>query len=217
MLRRSTVVSAVRRMGLAIGFALLLPLLLARGTVRAATTVCVLTPRLTPTATGEVEAQVPIGAPTLLSTDSLEEVRIEAGGKRLWQRRAQPGQVIEGPVPWPLAPIRPGERLVLMLRPRGVSRDDFAVILLVGDPAGRMGRAQAVLDGLGSDPVAWWASIQQAFERGDMSLGLALLFAFEGPSSPRLDHLRRTVFMAGCGDAGGGSPGAPSWISVASP
>ena len=176
-----------------------------------------LTPRLTPAATGAVEAQVPIGAPTLLSTDSLEEVRIERGGELLWQRRAVPGQAIEGPVPWPLAPIRPGERLVLLLRPKGVSPDDFAVIFLVGDPAGRMGRAQEVLNGLGSDPEAWWASIQQAFDRGDMSLGLALLFAFEGPPSPRLDHLRRTVFMAGCGDAGGGSQGAPSWISVAAP
>ncbi len=204
----------MRRTWLAIGLGLLFPLL-ARGTAVAATTVCVLTPRLSVTSTGEVLAPVPIGAPTLLSTDSLEEVRIEGGGELLWQRLARPDQTIDGPIPWPLAPIRPGQRLMLMLRPRGVAEDDYAVIVLEGDPAERMGRAQAELAGLGNDPIAWWTTIQQAFERGDMGLGLALLFAFDGPSSPRLDNLRRAVFMAGCGDTGGGSQGTPSWIRAA--
>jgi hypothetical protein len=42
-------------------------------------------------------------------------------------------------------------------------------------------------------------AIQQAFDRDDISLGLALLYAFEGPGSPRIDNLRRAVFLAGCG------------------
>ncbi|MCT0207073.1 hypothetical protein [Synechococcus sp. CS-1332] len=164
-----------------------------------ATTVCVLTPRLAPNTRGEAVAAVPFGSPTILSTESLEEVRIEREGELLWQRRALPGQPLEGPIPWLLAPIRPGQRLVLMLRPQGVQDDDYAVIVLEGDPADRMERAQKDLEKLGSDPKAWWEAIQQAFDRGDISLGLALLYAFEGPGSPRIDHLRRAVFAAGCG------------------
>lgn len=64
-----------------------------------------------------------------------------------------------------------------------------------------MERAQKELASLGSDPIAWWAAIQQAFDRDDISLGLALLYAFDGPSSARIDNLRRAVFQAGCGGA----------------
>ncbi|KEF41133.1 MAG: hypothetical protein ER33_12920 [Cyanobium sp. CACIAM 14] len=197
--------------GVALAMALTL---LSRQPVLAATTVCVLTPRLSVNASGEVVAPVPLGAPTLLSSDSLDEVRIERDGEVLWQRLAQADQPIDGPIPWPLAPIRPRERLLLLLRPRGVSPDDYAVVILEGDPADRMGRAQAERNGLGSDPIAWWRSIQGAFDRGDISLGLALLFAFDGPSSPRLDNLRRAVFLAGCGGGGGDAHGAPARIGA---
>jgi len=191
---------AVRRTCLAIGLGLALAVLPGAGRLQAAA-VCVLTPRLALNARAEAVAAVPIGAPTILSTEPLEEVRIEREGEVLWQRRALPGEPIEGPIPWPLAPIRPGQRLVLLLRPLGVRKDDFALIELEGDPADRMGRAQRQLDGLGTDPDLWWAAIQRTFDQGDLSLGLALLYALEGPASPRLDNLRRAVFLAGCGSS----------------
>jgi len=97
---------AVRRRYLAIGFGLSLALL-PGGAPLHATTVCVLTPRLALNAKAEAVAAVPIGSPTILSTESLEEVRIERAGELLWQRRALPEEPIEGPIPWPLAPIRP--------------------------------------------------------------------------------------------------------------
>ncbi|MBD2549679.1 hypothetical protein H6G65_08790 [Microcystis elabens FACHB-917] len=189
---------AVRRTCRAIGLGIALALLPGSTRLQAAT-VCVLTPRLAFDARAEAVAAVPIGAPTILSTESLEELRIERDGEVLWQRRALPGEPIEGPIPWPLAPIRPGERLVLLLRPLGIPDDDFAIIRLEGDTAERMARAQRELDSLGRDPLAWWAAIQRSFERGDLNLGLALLFALEGPASPRIDNLRRAVFLAGCG------------------
>ncbi len=188
----------MRRPCLAIGLGLALALL-PPGSRLLAATVCVLTPRLALNTRAEAVAAVPIGAPTILSTEPLEEVRIERQGEVLWQRRALQGEPLEGPIPWPLAPIRPGQRLVLLLRPLGVRKDDFAIILLEGDPAERMERAQRELEGLGTDPEVWWAAIQRTFDRGDLSLGLALLYALEGPASPRLDSLRRAVFLAGCG------------------
>jgi hypothetical protein len=169
-----------------------------------------LTPRLAIGARGEAVASIPIATPTILSTDSLVEVRLERAGELLWQRQADGDLPIEGPIPWPLAPIRPVEHLILMLRPRGVPAGDFAVITLMGDQADRMRRAQAELESLGNDPGAWWEAIRRAFGREDLSLGLALLFAFDGPGSPRLDNLRREVFLAGCGEGGGGLNVTPS-------
>jgi hypothetical protein len=161
-------------------------------------------------------ASVPLPAPTILSTDSLEELRIERDGELLWQRQAEKDLPIEGPIPWPLPPLRPGERLVLMLRPKGVPAGEYALIILQGDRAERMRWAQAELERLGKDTSAWWLAIRQAFDREDLSLGLALLFAFDGPSSPRLDNLRREVFLAGCGDSGGGLNVTPSSPRTAS-
>ncbi len=89
----------MRRTCLAIGIGLAL---VSCGAPLRATTVCVLTPRLASNARGEAVAAVPFGSPTILSTESLEEVRIEREGELLWQRRALPGQPIEGPISWPL-------------------------------------------------------------------------------------------------------------------
>jgi hypothetical protein len=165
----------------------------------AATAVCVIAPLLEEDGREPSQARVPIGRPTIFSTDSLEEVRIERNGTRLWERQAGPDGPIEGPIRWPLPPIRAGETLLLLLRPRGAGENDFAMISLQGDPVARMATANAELDGLGSDPSAWWQAVQRAIDRNDLPLAIAYLFAFEGPSSPQLDHLRRDVFLAGCG------------------
>jgi hypothetical protein len=201
-------------MSLAIGLGLCLAMLPGDLPLRAAT-VCVLTPRLSLGAGGEAVALLPFAAPTLLSTDSLEEIRIERQGELLWQRLAEGNLPIEGPIPWPLPPLLPEEQLNLMLRPRDVPAGDYAVIVLKGDTSARMGRAKAELESLGNDPGAWWEAIHRAFGREDLSLGLALLFAFEGPGSPRLDSLRREVFLAGCGQGGGGLNVTPSRSTTA--
>ncbi len=169
------------------------------GPAVAATAVCVIAPLLEGNGREPSLAKVPIGRPTIFSTDSLEEVRIERSGIRLWERQAGPDGPIEGPIRWPLPPIRAGETLLLLLRPRGAGEDDFAMVSLQGDPLARMASAEAELDGLGTDPSAWWQAVQRAIDRDDLPLAIAYLFAFEGPSSPQLDHLRREVFLAGCG------------------
>jgi hypothetical protein len=163
----------------------------------------VIAPLLEADVTDPIRARVPIGRPTIFSTDSLEEVRIERNGDRLWQRQARPGQVIEGPIRWPLAPIRAGETLLLLLRPRGAGEDDFAMVSLQGDPAARMASAEAEMERLRKDPAAWWRAVQRAIDREDLPLAIAYLFAFEGPSSPQLDHMRQEVFRAGCGPGDG--------------
>ena len=51
---------------------------------------------------------------------------------------------------------------------------------------------------LGGNPQAWQKAVEQALGEGDPALATALLFAFEGPSAPELDALRREAFQRSC-------------------
>lgn len=162
-------------------------------------------PRVRADALGQASALVPLGQPTIFAMGVFDEVRIEREGRLIWQRQASEEGPIEGPIPWPLRPIRPGETLMLRLRPRGAAADDFATIGLTGAAPAVMGKADALRRSLGRDPAAWLRAVQRALGRGDLALAWGLLFAFEGPSAPELDALRREVYRRGCG-SGATSP-----------
>jgi hypothetical protein len=165
----------------------------------ASTEVCVIAPRLHPDGLGQASALVPLERPTIFAMGRFEEVRIERQGRLIWRRQASEEGPIEGPIPWPLAPIRPGETLLLRLRPQGAAAEDFAAIGLTGAPAGVMASAEALRRSLRRDPSAWQQAVQRELDRPDLPLAWALLFAFEGPSAPELDALRREVYRRGCG------------------
>jgi hypothetical protein len=161
--------------------------------------VCVIVPRL---AEGPGPTTVPLSRPTLFTAGPLLQVRIERDGRLAWRLDAPTAGLIQGPIAWPLAPIRPGEQLRLLLRPPGAASDAFAVVAIRGARAGVLQRNQQLLASLGHDPAAWLSAVLQQRDRGDLALALALLFAFEGPSSRQLDSLRLEVFRRGCGSGG---------------
>ncbi len=161
--------------------------------------VCVISPHLAMTPSGEAVATVAMGRPTLLAVGPLNEVRIERAGKIVWRRLASSTEAIEGPITWPLAPLQPGETVDVKLRPRGAPGGDFAVIQLVGAAALEMNRADALLQGLGADPALWQQAIEQQLDQGHMALAWELLFERRSPISPSLDELRRMVYQRGCG------------------
>lgn len=162
--------------------------------------VCVITPRTEIDEAGQAQALVPLPRPTILAAGPLNEVRIDRDGQRLWSQKASSTQAIEGPIHWPIEPIQPGEQLTLLLRPRGASGGDFAVIKLKGAPAGEMTAHEALISRLGGDAAAWLQAVDDALDRDQVPLAWALLFAPEDPSSETLDGLRREVFSRGCGD-----------------
>ena len=168
-------------------------------TAPAAEDVCLIAPRAESGPDGRARAQVPIGRPTVFAVGELESIALERGGRLMWQRSASREGPIRGPIAWPVAPIRPGESVVLRLRPPHAPPGDFAVIELVGAPAAVMERGEALLRSLGNDPVGWQRAFEQELLRGDLSMAWALLFAHEGPSSPELDALRLEVYRRGCG------------------
>jgi hypothetical protein len=147
-------------------------------------------------------ARVPLSRPTIFVREPLAEVRLEERGRRVWSSQAGAAGPIHGPIAWPLDPLPAQRSLLLRLRPQGAAADAFATIELQSADAGTLARSDALLRGLGKDPRAWQRSIRGQLERGDLALATALLFAFEGPSDPDLDALRRSVFQQGCAATG---------------
>lgn len=52
-------------------------------------------------------AVVPLANSTLLAAEPLNEVRIERNATILWRRLVSSSQAIEGPISWPLKPLKP--------------------------------------------------------------------------------------------------------------
>jgi len=179
---------------------------------------CVITPRITDPGGRPPAALVAVSRPTLFVVEPLIELQILEGNNLLWRQGppggstlpaappssgSLPSGVIEGPIPWPLAPIRPGQALTLRLRPLEGGPAAFAVVRLIGSPALPLARGDALLAELGSDPHRWRLAVEAAIKRGDLPLASALLIAFEGPGAPDLDALRLSVIGSSCQPAKG--------------
>lgn len=184
----------------------------------AALSLCVITPRITDPGGPLPAALVAVSRPTLFVVEPLSELQILEGNRLLWRQGttagstrpaagapfgALPTGTIEGPVPWPLAPIRPGQALTLRLRPLEGGATAYAEVRLIGSPTGQLARGDALLASLGRDPHRWRLAVEAAMERGDLPLASALLFAFEGPGAADLDALRLTVIRRSCQPADG--------------
>ena len=161
--------------------------------------VCVLTPWVEPDRDGLARAVVPVSVPTIFVRNPLMQVRILRDTSPLWQLQASSEEPIEGPIFWPLPPLRPGEVLTLQLQPVGADGDAFASIELRTADAVVLARNDRLLAGLGDDPARWQAAVNRARQQKDLALTSALLFAYEGPSSEDLNALRLLVIERSCG------------------
>lgn len=166
----------------------------------AAVAVCVVAPRVEPVEDADGAGVVPVPDPSLVVIEPLQELRIERAGQPVWRRQARPGSTLPVPFLWPTAPIRPGETVLVRLRPQQAPSDAFAHVLLVGAPAGRMAATADLLKSLGGSPDGWLLAIEAALQGGDVPLAWALLFAPQAPESDDLMALRQEVIRRGCGD-----------------
>jgi len=171
--------------------------------VAASPEICVLAPHLersstSPTATPR--ALVPLSRPTLFVREPLTEIRMETGPTLRWhQRPPADGVPWEGPLPWPLPPLQPGESVTVRLRPLGATEDNFATIAVQGAPLQRLREGDRLLRSLAAGrPAAWRPAIEALLAKGDQALATALLFATEGPNEPDLNALRRLVAQESC-------------------
>ncbi len=98
---------------------------------------------------------VGITSPVLFALGPLNELRLEQGDQILWQLRASSTQAIEGPVAWPIRPLKPGEVMTLKVRPRGASGGDFAVYTLRTADVEVLKSNRLLLNKLGADANSW--------------------------------------------------------------
>ncbi len=161
-----------------------------------------LAPQVSPLGTGSRDlpaAMVPLRRPTLFTREPLAEIRLEEGDILLWSARARPDAPLEGPLTWPLAPLTPGQRVTLRLRPLGAGSNQFASLLLQAGSQERLTAGDNLLRSLlAGPPTAWRPAIEDLLAKGDRALATALLFASEGPSEPALNTLRLRAAHTSC-------------------
>lgn len=146
-------------------------------------TVCLLAPLITRAQRGTdgvPTATLRLPAPTLLAAGPLNEVRLEKGDTMLWRERASLTQSIEGPLTWPLAPLRGGESLLLKLRPRGAAGGDFSSVRLQAAGAEELNNAAELVRALGQDLGHWQQQIERLASR-DPGLAMALITSPQAP------------------------------------
>jgi len=157
--------------------------------------ICLITPRLeASSAASPPTALVSLPQPTLLAAGELNEVRLEHNGQLLWQQRASSTTPIRGPIPWPLAPLTPGQEVLLRLRPRGAAGGDFATIQLRAGTAAQQQQALALL----ANPSARLQAIAASARNGRSALASELVFAPFPQASEDLKTLRQELLAAGC-------------------
>lgn len=157
--------------------------------------VCLITPRFQVQPDGTARAVVTLPRPTLLAAGDLNEMRLERGGRIVWQKRASSTEPISGPISWPIEPLLPAETVLLRLRPRGAAGSDFATIELLGASAVEQQQAEALL----SDPRQRLAVIETQARKGRSSLASELVFSPLPQPPSGLVALRRDLLAQGCG------------------
>lgn len=162
--------------------------------------VCVISPRVEPVEAVDGFGVVPTPTPRLVVLEPLLELRILREGQPAWQRTGSSSRPILTPLDWPTTPIRPGEFVLLQLRPRGAGAGAFAHVQLAGGSEQRMRATEALLTRLGQDPAAWLEAFDRALEYGDVPLAWTLLFHPRARRSGELDGLRAEVIRRGCGN-----------------
>ena len=157
--------------------------------------ICLISPLIRQTSNALPAATTALRKPTLLAAEELNELRIERDGQILWRQRATSTTALAGPIPWPLDPLRPGERVTLWLRPRGSAGGDFAKVALIAAGSSQQQNAETLLN----NPHGRLAAVQAAATAGDDQLALELLYAPLDPVPPAVAQLRQQLIQQACG------------------
>ena len=123
-----------------------------------------------------------IDKPLIFSMDPLNEIKISRGGNIVWSQSATIEKRIRGSIPWPIAPIKAGEKLVLSIRPKGTSMGEEANIILQAKSDDEFQKIDNTINSLGNSKSKWINIINQNLEK-HRDLALSLLFSDQAPKS----------------------------------
>jgi len=110
---------------------------------------------------------VGVSRPVLWSAQPLNELVLEQKGEMRWQALASSSRLIEGPILWPLQPLKPSETFTLRLRAAGNSGADAVELTLRAAEAATLQRGDQLAHLLRSEDNAWRRLLQVAVARGD--------------------------------------------------
>jgi len=114
-------------------------------------------PRVELNPQGEPVARAVCSTPTIWADRPLAEILIEREGVPVWQKLATSKQSIEGPISWPLEPLKACESCTLKLRPFGALGGAYGKVKLIATDTEAYGQYEAWLsreDGLQGPPTA---------------------------------------------------------------
>lgn len=138
---------------------------------------------------GEIPVALsPSGAPPIASRSPLVEVRIERGGRMVWQNHGTAGQPLPNPLAWPLPPLHPGESALLHIRTQGTASHTFSTM-----EVRRTADANPI-----ARPEASAALLSTLLEQKRQAEAVELLFRGDLEANPELRHLAREAVKSGC-------------------
>ena len=158
------------------------------------TQVCLISPRLVPRSDTAV---VSVPSPTIITSEPVNELRLERDGQLLWRSVASSTAPVAARTPWPIAPLQPGSTVELVVRPRGASGGDLARIKLKVAAQDVLQANAAVIKKLSLNPQAWPSAFQSALAKGDQSLAVALLSSDVIPIDQKA-QIQQTIQEASC-------------------
>ena len=151
--------------------------------------ICLLTPTVVRGEDNILLAEIKIDKPTIYSLRPLNEVKIIKDNKILWRKIASSSKKIEGPINWPLDPIKRGDEFKLSLRADGASLGSEVNINLITDSKEKLNDLDAIVSKLGDSKNSWIKSINKNIKI-DKDTGLTLLFSDKAPASRELQKVK---------------------------
>ena len=151
--------------------------------------ICLLTPTLVRGEDNILSAEIKVDKPTIYSLKPLNEIKIIKDNKILWRKIATSSKKIEGPINWPLDPIKRGDQFKLSLRAEGASLGSEVNINLIADEKEKLNDLDEIVSKLGDSKSSWIKSINKNIKI-DKDTGLTLLFSEKAPKSKELQKVK---------------------------
>ena len=151
--------------------------------------ICLLTPTVVRGEDNILSTEIKVDKPTIYSLKPLNEVKIIKDNKILWRKIASSNKKIEGPINWPLDPIKRGDEFKLSLRADGASLGSEVNINLITDSKEKLNDLDAIVSKLGDSKNSWIKSINKNIKI-DKDTGLTLLFSDKAPDSRELQKVK---------------------------
>ena len=151
--------------------------------------VCLLTPIAYKNDNNELVAKINIDKPIIYLLKPLNELSISIDKNIVWKKIASSKEKINGPIYWPIKPIKSKDEYKLLLRPQGSAFGSNLVINLETDQNIPLTNIDNFIDTLGDNKRKWIKAINKKI-KSNRNLGISLLFSKKAPDTKELEKAK---------------------------